>query len=170
MAGNWKMYKTPSETRAFFEKFIPAVRGVSGRDIVICPPFIDIPAAVEAAKNTNVAIGGQNIFWEVKDGAYTGEICGRMLKDAGVQWVIVGHSERRQYFHETDETVYRRTVAALEVGLKPIVCVGEVLQDREARQTNWVLEQQFNHGIAKLTPEQFAQIVIAYEPVWAIGT
>jgi len=170
LAGNWKMYKTPSETRAFFEKFIPAVQGVSDRDIVICPPFIDIPAAVDAASKTNVAIGGQNIFWEVKDGAYTGETSGRMLKDAGVQWVIVGHSERREYFHETDETVYRRTLAALEVGLKPIVCVGERLKDREDGQTNWVLERQFNHGIAKLTPEQFAQIAIAYEPVWAIGT
>jgi triosephosphate isomerase len=93
-----------------------------------------------------------------------------MLKDSGATWVIIGHSERRQYFHETDDTVYKRTVAALETGLNPIVCVGESLQDREAGQTDWVLERQFNHGIAKLTPEQFARIVIAYEPVWAIGT
>lgn len=170
MAGNWKMYKTPAETRAFFEKFAPAVGGVKNRDIVICPPFVNIQAAVEAASKTNVGIGGQNLFWEVKDGAYTGEISGRMLKEAGATWVIIGHSERRQYFHETDETVYKRTLAALETGLKPIVCVGEMLQDREAGQTNWVLEQQFNKGIAKLHPEQFSQIVIAYEPVWAIGT
>jgi len=170
MAGNWKMYKAPGETRSFLEKFTPAVAGVSDRDIVICPPFVDIPAAVEAARNTIVAIGGQNLHWEGKDGAFTGEISGRMLKEAGAQWVIIGHSERRQYFHETDELVYKRTVAALEAGLKPIVCVGEMLQEREAGQTNWVLERQFNHGIAKLTPGEFAQIVIAYEPVWAIGT
>lgn len=170
MAGNWKMYKNPVETRAFFEAFAPAVAGVSDRDIVICPPFIDIPAAVEAAHNRNIEIGGQNVFWQVKDGAYTGEISGRMLTDAGVKWVIIGHSERRQYFHETDDTVYQRTIAALEVGLKPIVCVGESLKEREAGQTDWVLERQFNHGIAKLTREQFEQIVIAYEPVWAIGT
>jgi len=164
------MYKTPGETRSFLEKFTPAVAGVSDRDIVICPPFVDLPAAVEAVRNTNVEIGGQNLHWELKDGAFTGEISGRMLKDTGAQWVIIGHSERRQYFHETDELVYKRTIAALEAGLKPIVCVGEMLQDREAGQTNWVLERQFNHGIAKLTPEQFARIVIAYEPVWAIGT
>lgn len=170
MAGNWKMYKTPSETHAFFEQFTPAVAPVSDRDIVICPPFVNIPAAVVSTRGSNIEIGGQNVFWEVKDGPYTGEISGRMLKEAGAQWVIVGHSERRQHFHETDELVYKRTVAALEVGLKPIVCVGELLQDRERGQTNWVLERQFNHGIAKLTPEQFAQIVIAYEPVWAIGT
>lgn len=170
MAGNWKMYKTPSETRAFFDKFTSAVSGVTERDIVICPPFINIPAAVEATAKTNIEIGGQNLHWENKDGAFTGEISGRMLKEAGAQWVIIGHSERRQFFHETDDTVFKRTLAALSAGLKPIVCVGEMLQDREDGQTNWVLERQFNHGIAKLTPEQFAQIVIAYEPVWAIGT
>jgi triosephosphate isomerase len=170
MAGNWKMYKTPSETRAFFERFIPAVASVYNRDIVICPPFVDIPTAVDATANTNIEIGGQSLFWEVKDGAYTGEISGRMLKDAGARWVIVGHSERRQHFNETDETVYKRTCAALEAGLKPIVCVGERLQERESGRTNWVLEEQFTHGIAKLSDEQFAKIVIAYEPVWAIGT
>ena len=170
MAGNWKMYKTPSETRAFFEKFAPAVAGANERDIVICPPFVNLPAAVDATANTNIEIGGQNLFWEVKDGAYTGEISGRMLKEAGVRWVIIGHSERRQHFGETDETVYKRTCAALEAGLKPIVCVGELLQDRESGRTNWVLEQQFTHGIAKLSDEQFSKIAIAYEPVWAIGT
>jgi len=170
MAGNWKMYKTSSETRAFFQKFVSAVAAVNGRDIVICPPFVNLPAAVEATANTNIEIGGQNLFWENKDGAYTGEISGRMLKEAGARWVIVGHSERRQYFQETDETVFKRTCAALDAGLKPIVCVGELLQQREEGRTNWVLEQQFAHGIAKLSPEQFAKIAIAYEPVWAIGT
>ncbi len=170
MAGNWKMYKTPSETRAFFDKFTSAVAGVNDRDIVICPPFVNLPVAVEATANTNIEIGGQNLFWEVKDGAYTGEISGRMLKAAGTHWVIVGHSERRQHFGETDETVYKRTCAALEAGLRPIVCVGELLQERESGHTNWVLEKQFTHGISKLSDEQFAKIAIAYEPVWAIGT
>jgi triosephosphate isomerase len=170
MAGNWKMYKTPGETRAFFEKFTSAAAVVSDRDIVICPPFVNIPAAVEATANTNIEIGGQNLFWEVKDGAYTGEISGRMLKEAGARWVIVGHSERRQHFGETDETVYKRTCAAIDAGLKPIVCVGELLQERESGHTNWVLEKQFTHGISKLSDEQFAKIAIAYEPVWAIGT
>ena len=170
MAGNWKMYKTPSETRAFFEKFTSAVAGATERDIVICPPFVSLPAAVEATVKTNIEIGGQNLFWEVKDGAYTGEISGRMLKAAGARWAIVGHSERRQHFGETDETVYKRTCAALEAGLRPIVCVGELLQERESGHTNWVLEKQFTHGISKLSEEQFAKIAIAYEPVWAIGT
>jgi triosephosphate isomerase len=170
MAGNWKMCKTPSETCAFFGTFTAAVASVRDRDIVICPPFVNITAAADSTANSNIEIGGQNVFWEVKDGAYTGEISGRMLKEAGARWVIVGHSERRQHFNETDETVYKRTCAALEAGLKPIVCVGERLQERESGRTNWVLEQQFTHGIAKLTSEQFARIVIAYEPVWAIGT
>ncbi len=170
MAGNWKMYKTPAETRLFFEKFAPAVRGADDREIVVFPPFVDIPAAVEAARGTNVEIGGQNVFWEAKDSAYTGEISGRMLRESGAQWVIVGHSERRQNFHETDETVLKRTVAAIGAGLKPIVCIGELLPERESGQTNWVLERQFAHGIAPLTPEKFSKIAIAYEPVWAIGT
>jgi len=170
MAGNWKMYKTPSETRAFFEQFAPAVKGVTDRDIVICPPFVDITTAVEAATSTRIEIGGQNLYWETKDGAYTGEINGRMLRECGARWVIIGHSERRQYFHERDETVYKRTVAALESGLMPIVCVGEVLGDREGGRTEAVLGEQFANGIARLSLDQFRRIVIAYEPVWAIGT
>jgi triosephosphate isomerase len=169
MAGNWKMYKTPQETRAFFEKFVPAAAGVTGREIVICPPFVDIPAAVEATQGSRIEIGGQNLYWK-KEGAFTGEISGPMLAAAGAKWVIIGHSERRQYFGETDETVFQRIVAALEVGLKPIVCVGERLEEREAGRTEQVLGTQFNEGIGKLTAEQFAKIVIAYEPVWAIGT
>jgi triosephosphate isomerase (TIM) len=169
MAGNWKMYKTVSETTAFFEKFCPLVDKAIDRDIVVCPTFINLPAAVEATKGTRVEIGAQNIYWG-KEGAFTGEICGPMLTAVGVKWVLVGHSERRQYFNETNETVLKRTQAALEVGLNPIVCVGEKLEEREAGRTNALLQEQFDEGIARLTPEQFSKIVIAYEPVWAIGT
>jgi triosephosphate isomerase len=169
MAGNWKMYKTPAETRAFFEAFIPLVRTARDLDIVICPPFVNLPAAVAAAETSRVAIGGQNLDWH-KEGAFTGEVSGPMLKAVGANWVIVGHSERRQFFGETDETVYRRTVAALDAGLRPIVCVGELLEHRESGRTEEVLLAQFEGGIAPLMPEQFAQIAVAYEPVWAIGT
>ena len=169
MAGNWKMYKTPRETRQFFEKFRPLVERSTHCQIAICPPFIGLTTAVDAVRGSNIEIGGQNLFW-AKEGAYTGEVCGPMLKDAGCQWVIIGHSERRQYFGETDESVLKKTIAALECGLHPIVCVGEQLQDREAGRTNDVLATQFTGGIAPLTPEQFGRIVIAYEPIWAIGT
>jgi triosephosphate isomerase len=169
MAGNWKMYKTAPETSAFFEKFNPLVANTKDRDIVICPTFVNLAAAVEATKGTGVEIGGQNLYW-AKEGAYTGEICGPMLISIGAKWVLVGHSERRQYFGETNETVLKRTQAALECGLTPIVCVGERLEERESGSTNSVLEEQFRDGIADLTPEQFVRIVIAYEPVWAIGT
>lgn len=169
MAGNWKMYKTAAETAAFFEKFRPLVENSTHCDIAICPPFPNLPAAVEAARGTRIEIGGQNLYW-VKEGAYTGEVSGPMLAGVGAQWVIIGHSERRQYFGETDETVLNRTVAALEAGLKPIVCAGERLEEREAGQTEAVLEKQFRDGIAGLAPEQVARIAIAYEPVWAIGT
>lgn len=170
MAGNWKMYKTASETSAFFEQFRALVQDVADRQMVICPAFVNLPAAVEATKGSNIEIGGQNCFWTNKEGAYTGEVTAAMLAAVGAKWVIIGHSERRQYFGETDETVLKRTVAALEAGLNPIVCVGEKLEDREAGKTNEVLAAQFRGGIAGLTPEQFARIVIAYEPVWAIGT
>ncbi len=169
MAGNWKMYKTAPETSAFFEKFGPLVASTTGRDIVICPTFLSLPAAVQATKGTRIGIGGQNLYWK-KEGAFTGEVSGPMLAAIGVQWVIIGHSERRQFFGETDDSVYQKTVAALESGLNPIVCVGEMLADREAGRTEALLSGQFTGGIAKLTPEQFAKIVIAYEPVWAIGT
>jgi len=169
MAGNWKLFKTPAETSAFFEEFKPLVADTTGCEIVICPPFVSVPAAAGATGGTRIEIGGQNVFWE-KEGAFTGEIAGAMLVDAGAKWVIIGHSERRQYFGETDETVLKRTVAALEAGLKPIICVGELLDDREAGKTEDVLVGQFQGGIAGLTPEQFAKVTIAYEPVWAIGT
>jgi len=170
MAGNWKMYKTPAETAAFFEKFLPLVAQSAHAEIAICPPYVCIPAAVEAVKGTRVTIGAQNCYWQNKEGAFTGEVTPAMLKAAGCVWTIIGHSERRQYFGETDETVCKRTKAAIEAGLKPIVCVGELLAEREAGDTEKVLKTQFDGGLAPLTAEEFAQVVIAYEPVWAIGT
>ena len=169
MAGNWKMYKTPVETSAFFEAFRPLVAAAGHCEIVICPPFPDLPAAVEAVKGTRIQVGAQNLYW-AKEGAFTGEVSAGMIRSAGATHVIIGHSERRQYFGETDETVLKRTVAALEAGLVPIVCVGELLEHREAGRTESVLCQQCLKGISGLDERQFAQIVIAYEPVWAIGT
>lgn len=169
LAGNWKMYKTPEETRSYFDKFLPLVEEVADRDIVICPPFTSIFAAVEASKDSNVRIGGQDLFWE-KEGAFTGEVSGPMLKASGCSFVIVGHSERRQYFGETNEGVLKKTRAALESGLTPIVCVGETLAEREAGRTLEVLREQFITGLGSLNPSEIERVVIAYEPVWAIGT
>lgn len=169
MAGNWKMFKTPAETTAFFNEFLPLVADSKGKEIVINAPFVDLTAAVTSALGSNVGIGAQNLFWE-NEGAYTGEISGPMLKATGCHYVVIGHSERRQYFGETDATVLKRTIAALDAGLVPIVCVGELLEERESGRTNEVLQTQFDGGIAGLSPEQFATVVIAYEPVWAIGT
>ena len=169
MAGNWKMYKTPAETHAFFEAFKPRVAGATNRDIVICPPFPDLLTAVEEAVDSNVSIGGQNLHWG-REGAVTGEVSGHMLQAVGCEYVIIAHSERRQYFAETEADVVRKTQAALEFELKPIVCVGERLEERESGRTDEVLAEQFDGGIGPLPPEQFAKISIAYEPVWAIGT
>lgn len=169
MAGNWKMYKTPAETSAFFEKFRPAAGNPSHCEVVICPPFTNLAAAVEAANGTAIRIGAQNIGW-AKEGAFTGEISGPMIQATGATHVIIGHSERRQYFCESDETVLKRSKSALEFGLTPIVCVGERLDQREGGRTEVVLTTQFQNGIAGLTEQEFARIVIAYEPVWAIGT
>jgi len=169
MAGNWKMYKTPAETAAFFEKFRPLAGQAEHCEVVICPPFTNLAAAVEAAQGTRIHIGAQNIGW-AKEGAFTGEISGPMIVAAGATYTIVGHSERRQYFAETDETVLKRTQAALEFGLTPIVCVGERLEEFESGNTEAVLVRQFQNGIAGLSERQFARIAIAYEPVWAIGT
>jgi triosephosphate isomerase len=169
MAGNWKMYKNPAETAAFFEKFRPLVDKAEHCEIVIAPPYTNIAAAVAATQGTRIGIAGQDMYW-AKEGAFTGEISVPMLKASGCSHVLVGHSERRQYFEETDETVLQKTVAALDAGLTPIVCVGEHLQDREAGETAAVLSLQFRGGIALLSAAQFARIAIAYEPVWAIGT
>src|SRR5579871_1833292 len=169
IAGNWKMYKTPAETCAFLQTFLPLVADSRHAEIVVCPPFVDLAAAVDATRGSIVEIGAQDVFW-LKEGAYTGEISAPMLAAAGSQWVIIGHSERRQYFGETDETVLKKTIAALDAGLKPIVCVGERLEERESGSTEAVLAAQCGAGIASLEPEQFTRIAIAYEPVWAIGT
>jgi triosephosphate isomerase len=169
MAGNWKMYKTPAETTAFFEKFRPLAGQAEHCEVVICPPFTNLAAAVEAAQGSRIHIGAQNVAW-AKEGAFTGEISGPMIVASGATYAIVGHSERRQYFAETDETVLKRTLAALEFGLTPIVCVGERLEEFESGSTEAVLVRQFQEGIAGLSERQFARIVIAYEPVWAIGT
>ena len=169
MAGNWKMYKTPAETIAFFDKFRPLAGNAEHCEIVICPPFTSLSAAADAAKGSHIRVGAQNIAW-AREGAFTGEISGPMIAATGATHAIVGHSERRQYFGETDETVLKRTQAALEFGLVPIVCVGERLEERESGSTEAVLIRQCSCGILDLTAEQFAKIAIAYEPVWAIGT
>ena len=169
MAGNWKMFKTPAETVAFFEKFRPLAGNAEHCEVVICPPFTDLAAAVKAVEGSRIQIGAQNLHW-AKDGAYTGEISAGMIKASGCSHVIIGHSERRQYFGETDESVLKKTVAALDAGLIPIVCVGELLEHREGGKTEAVLVKQCTGGICGLTPQQFAKVIIAYEPVWAIGT
>ena len=169
MAGNWKMYKTPAETRAFFEAFRPLVAAAGHCEIVICPPFPDLPAAVDSARGTSIQVGAQNLYW-AKEGAFTGEVSGPMIKAAGATHVIVGHSERRQYFGETDDIVNFKLKAALEAGLTPIVCVGEVLEEREAGLTEDVLRRQCLRAFHKVSTKKAAKMVIAYEPVWAIGT
>jgi len=170
MAGNWKMYKTPQETATFFETFTQLAKGWEKCDIVVFPPAIDIPEAVSATRGVDIGIGGQNIYW-AKEGAFTGETSAEMLVGAGATWVLIGHSERRHVVtSETDADVLKKTQAALAAGLKPIVCVGEKLEEHKAGKTNEVLVRQFAAGVAGLTEEQFAQVVIAYEPVWAIGT
>jgi triosephosphate isomerase len=169
IAGNWKMYKTVQQTAVFFAQFNPLVEDVVSCDIIIFPVSINIPAAVQATDETAIRIGGQNLFW-AREGAYTGEISGEMLYAAGATWALIGHSERRQYFHETDTDVLRKTQAAIDAGLTPIVCVGERLDDHKAGKTGEVLIRQFAGGMAGLTEEQFARVVVAYEPLWAIGT
>ena len=169
IAGNWKLFKNSDQTRTFIDVFVSLVAADRRSEIVICPPFVNLPAAVEALRNTNVHVGGQDVFW-LSEGANTGEVSAPMLQAVGCEWVIIGHSERRQYFGETDETVLKKTQAALNSGLKPIVCVGERLEQREASLTDAVLAEQFGGGLSGLTREEFSNIVNAYEPVWAIGT
>jgi len=169
MAANWKMYKTPDQTREFFHAFLPLVSGQTRDEVVVCPPFLDLPAALEAAKGSNVAIGAQNVHWK-EEGAFTGETSVVQLSAWGVKHVIIGHSERRQYFGETDDTVNLRLKTALEAGLTPICCVGEVLEEREADMTDDVLRRQCIRAFHAISAKKAAKLVVAYEPVWAIGT
>jgi len=169
MAANWKMNKTPDQTREFFRDFLPLVTGQVHDEIVVCPPYTDVDAAIESVRGSTVAIGVQNVHWKA-EGAYTGEISAGMLLCLGVTHVIVGHSERRRYFCETDDTVNMRLKAALEAGLTPICCVGEVLQEREAGLTDDVLRRQCVRAFHAVSAKKAAKLVVAYEPVWAIGT
>ncbi len=169
LAANWKMFKTVQEAVLYAKEFRGLVKDASNIDIVLAPPFTALHAVAEACRNTPVAVAGQNLYWE-REGAFTGEISAGMLKEAGAEYVIIGHSERRRLFHETDETVNRKTVAALNAELGPIVCIGETLDERERGETLPVLDRQVKAGLDGLTSEQIAELVIAYEPVWAIGT
>src|SRR3989475_8481369 len=169
IAANWKMYKTPDQAREFFRDFLPLVQGHDRDEIVVCPTFLAIDAGVKATSGTNTAVGAQDLYWE-KDGAFTGEISAGMLLAVGCTHVIIGHSERRQYFGETDDTVNLKLKAALEAGLIPIVCVGEVLEEREAGLTEDVLRRQCLRAFHAISGKKAAKLVVAYEPVWAIGT
>ena len=168
IAGNWKMNNTPAEAAALIEEMKPLVADAKC-EVVLCVPFVDIAAAQEAAKGSNIKIGAENVHFAAS-GAYTGEISAEMLVACGVEYVVIGHSERRQYFGETDQTVNLRTLAALKAGLKPIVCVGETLEQRELGYTETLLKYQTKMALTNVTEEQLKNVVIAYEPVWAIGT
>ena len=168
IAGNWKMNKTPSETTEFVKELIPVVKDADC-EVVICVPFVDLQNAIEAAKGSNIHVGAENLHWK-ESGAYTGEISATMLRDLGVEYVVIGHSERRQYFAETDMTVNLKVKAALAAGLKPILCVGEKLEERDSGATDIVLTTQTRYALDGVGAEDARKIVIAYEPVWAIGT
>ena len=168
IAGNWKMNKTPSEARELVTALAPLVKDASC-DVVVCTPAVNFAAVSEAIKGTNIKLGAQNMHWK-ESGAYTGELSAAMLKECGVEYVTLGHSERRQYFGETDATVNLRTLAAVKAGLTPIVCVGEKKEEREAGYTNALVSYQTLIALSGLTAEQVKGVVIAYEPVWAIGT
>ena len=171
IAGNWKMYKTHEEALAFFEAFTPLIPKPTPCDIIIAPPFTSLAllAELEKTRGIKISLAAQNGHWE-REGAFTGEVSMPMIADCGAEAVIVGHSERRQYFGETDDTVNRKVKAALEAKLTPIVCVGESLAEREANLTQSVLKRQFERGLASLTAADFSRILLAYEPIWAIGT
>ncbi len=169
IAGNWKMNKTAAEATTLVNDLKPLVKDITNADIVVCPTFTSIAAAIEASKGSNIKVGAQNIHW-AEAGAFTGEISATMLKEIGVDYVIIGHSERRQYFGETDETVNKRLKATLAAGLIPIVCIGEVLEERETEKTEAVLNRQITNGLEGISGDEMAKTVLAYEPVWAIGT
>lgn len=169
LAGNWKMYKTIPEALELVNGLKKNLNGVSDRDVLICPQFTALYPVSQAIKDSNISLGAQNMYWEQK-GAFTGEVSPDMLLSAGCKFVIVGHSERRQFFGETDETVNKKMHAAFKAGLIPVVCIGETLAEREGNVTFKIIEKQMKDGLAGLTPEQAKKVVIAYEPVWAIGT
>jgi triosephosphate isomerase len=169
IAGNWKMFKTVHETTVYVKELRGLVKDVNDVTIVIAPPFTAVHAAAEAARNSNVAVSAQTMFWE-REGAYTGEISAGMIKEAGCEYVIIGHSERRTLFGETDATVNRKVMAAIAGELTPIVCIGETLEQRERNETMDVLDRQIKAGLDGLSGDRVAELVIAYEPVWAIGT
>ncbi len=169
IAGNWKMFKTREQTGAFFDALIPEIQDVEHCGIVVAPPFTALSTAVDETEGTPVEISAQDVHWE-KEGAFTGEVSVRMLLDAGCAYTIIGHSERRQYFGETDESVDRKVRAAIGGGLKAIVCVGEVLAERDAGQAVEIVRRQLRHGLGRLTEADLSHIIVAYEPVWAIGT
>jgi triosephosphate isomerase len=168
IAGNWKMNKTPSQTTALINEMKPLVAGADC-DVVLCVPYVDLAAALEATKGSNIKVGAENVHFE-KSGAFTGEVSAEMLTEMGVEYVIIGHSERRSYFGETDETVNLRTKAAVEAGLTAIVCVGETLTQREQGITNELVAMQTKIALLGLSAEQLKKVIIAYEPIWAIGT
>jgi triosephosphate isomerase (TIM) len=169
IAANWKMFKTVLESVSFVKQFRTMVGDMTDVEIVVAPPFTALHAVAEATRSSNIGVAGQNMHWE-REGAFTGEVSGWMLREAGAEYVIIGHSERRRLFHETDETVNRKLIAALAATLTPIVSIGETLAEREANQTLAVLDRQMTQGLDGLTGEQVSALVIAYEPVWAIGT
>ena len=169
IAGNWKMNMTPSQAKALLDELCPMVAGKDGCDIVVCTPFVDLATALEATKGTNVKVGAQNVHFEEK-GAFTGEIAANMLTEMGVEYVIIGHSERRQYFGETDVTVNKRVKAALSAGLKVILCVGEMKEEREQGITAELVALQTKIALMGVEASDMKNVIIAYEPVWAIGT
>ncbi len=169
IAGNWKMNLTPSQAKELIGEIIPLAKGKDKCEIIVCVPFVDLETAVKAAAGTNIKVGAQNVHFK-DSGAYTGEISAEMLNEIGVEYVIIGHSERRQYFGETDETVNLRTLKALEAGLKPIVCVGETLEQRDQDITAEVVAKQTKVAFLGVDADAAKKIIVAYEPVWAIGT
>ena len=168
IAGNWKMNMLPDATIRFIDELTPLVKDTEN-EVILCVPYTDLFYALLTAQNTNIKIGAQNMHWE-ENGAYTGEVSGPMLKAIGVEYVIIGHSERRQYFAETDETVNKKLKSAFKYGLKPIVCVGETLEEREAGKAEEIITSQAEKALSGLTEEQVENTIIAYEPIWAIGT
>lgn len=169
IAGNWKMNKSAEEAVAFVTAIQPLVKEIESVEVVVCPPFTSLESVLEATEDCDIRVGAQNMHWE-ENGAFTGEISPIMLNEMGCDYVIIGHSERRQFFAETDETVNKKIKSALKTGLAPILCVGENLAEREQNKTEAVIKEQINSGLLEFTGEEVAGIVIAYEPIWAIGT